>query len=154
MFQAPAVGGDFFSVWSLRSQESGRELLQVYVQIHVEEVDTPVPTAWGGEWIQHNYHIGGAPISLLLQQGEVQVQGYFYTPGGELYLLEGGLFDLGRRVAGTFGPPYHDGFPFEWQLLGDGYSFQGVYRDRLVAAGAWCGARAEEQVPVQCELEP
>jgi hypothetical protein len=152
ILQAPIVGGDFFSLWSLRSPTLDVELLQIYVQIQVEDIETPVPTIWGGEWIQLNTQTGRGPTSLFLEEGNFQVRGYFYTQSGELYLLEGGLFDQGMRVEGTFGPPYHDGFPFAWQLKADGQSFQGSYQDQLVSGGAWCGARSQSSLPDPCEL--
>jgi hypothetical protein len=154
MFQAPGITGDYFGLWALRSPLSDEDLLQIYVEIGVEGPDTPEPTIWGGEWAQLNLHTGSGPSALVLEQRELQVRGYFYAPNGELYLLEGGLFDHGSRIEGTFGPPYHDGFPFEWQLMENNRSFQGIYQDRLVSAGAWCGARDEGSLPVPCELEP
>jgi len=154
MFQAPDAGGDYYSVWSLQSPALGAALLQVYVQIRVEDIETPEPTIWGGEWRQLNLQTGSGLSSLFLEEDNFQVRGYFYTPSGELYLLEGGLFDLGIRVEGTFGPPYHDGFPFTWQLADDGQSFQGFFQDQLISAGAWCGARSESNLPDPCVLKP
>lgn len=154
MFQAPNVEGDYFSLWSLRSPDLDETLLQIYVQIKVEGEETPEPTIWSGAWVQQNLHIGGPQSVLNLEQSEYQVRGFFYAPNGELYLVEGGLFDEGLRIEGTFGPPYIDGYPFTWRLTEDGQSFQGRYRDQLVSAGAWCGARSETDLPVPCGLEP
>jgi hypothetical protein len=154
ILQAPSAGGDYFSVWSLRSPAQNIELVQIYVQIHVDDIETPEPTVWGGEWMQLNLQTGSTPTSLFLEEDDFQVRGYFYTQSGELYLLEGGLFDRGMRVEGTFGPPYHDGFPFTWQLEANGQSFQGSYQDQLISTGAWCGTRNQSSWPDPCELNP
>jgi hypothetical protein len=154
MLQAPAAGGDHVSLWSIKSMGSGEELIQVYVQIHVEENQTPEPTIWGGTWFQKNQHIGELPVPLFLQQRALQVRGYFYTVDGRLFLLEGGVFDQGLRVAGTFGPPYHDGFPFEWRLLDEPNAFRGIFHDQVISRGAWCGARDQRIIPGPCALDP
>ncbi len=154
MFQAPASAGRYFSVWSLRSPEMDQEYAKIYVQIEVNQEETPAPSSWGGAWIQQNQHTGGAALPLFLQERDLAIQGYFYTQQGELFLLEGGLFDQGRRVVGTFGPPYHDGFPFEWKLTDNPAAYQGVFQDRLISNGAWCGARDLESLPVPCRINP
>ena len=152
-FQAPGIAGDYFSLWALRASRSSDDLIQIYLEIRVEGPETPEPTTWGGLWQQLNLHADENALSLSVEQRDVQVRGFFYTADGELYLLEGGLFDQGSRVEGTFGPPYHDGFPFTWQQTPDGQKFQGFYRDRFESAGAWCGARSDE-LPDPCTLEP
>jgi hypothetical protein len=154
LFQAPTITGEYFSLWALHSPESGEDLLQIYADIRVEGSETPEPKPWGGEWAQLNRYSDGNPIPLMIEQRGVKVVGYFYTPTGELILFEGGLFDEGMRVEGTYGPPYDDGFPFTWQLSKDGRSFQGIYRDRIVSAGAWCGARPGTELPIPCVLNP
>jgi hypothetical protein len=153
LLQAPLESGEYFSLWALRSPELGDELIQVYVQIQVEGPETPEPKTWGGLWHQRNDLAVGTSIVHLEQQG-VKIQGYFYTPQGQLYLLEGGLFEQGRRVEGTYGPPYEDGFPFTWLLAEEGDQFQGSFRDRIISAGAWCGARELVSIPVPCGIQP
>jgi hypothetical protein len=154
LFQAPSIAGEFFSLWVLYSPATGEDLLQIYADIRVEGPETPEPRLWGGEWTQLNQYSQERPIPLMLEQTGVKVLGYFYTPAGELILLEGGLFDEGTRVEGTYSPPYDDGFPFAWEISTDGHSFQGIFRDRIVSAGAWCGARSEAELPDRCALEP
>jgi hypothetical protein len=153
-FLSPGMEGEYFSLWGLRSVESQQDLVQVYLEIRVAGLETPAPTNWGGAWVQLNSHADSEITRLSLEQQGVKVRGFFYSTEGELYLLEGGLFDQDTRVEGTFGPPYHDGYPFTLQLREDRRSFQGVYRDRFVAAGAWCGARSEAGLPGPCALGP
>ena len=151
--QAPLDSGEYFSLWALRSPSSRNDLIQVYVQIQVDGPETPEPKTWGGSWHQRNDLANDTSTVHLEQQG-VQIQGYFYTTQGQLYLLEGGLFEQGRRVEGTYGPPYEDGFPFAWLLAEEGDHFQGSFRDRIISAGAWCGAREQDSIPVLCGIQP
>jgi len=153
-FQAPGNVGDYFSLWALRSSGSNDDLIQIYLDIQVKGPETPEPSTWGGVWEQINLHADEGVLHLAIEQRDVQLRGFFYTKDGELFLLEGGLFDQDSRVEGTFGPPYHDGYPFTWQLMTDGRTFQGVYRDRIVSAGAWCGARSQIELPDPCALVP
>ena len=153
-FLAPDFPGDYFSLWGLRSDRIGAEVIQIYLQIRVKGPETPEPSTWGGVWSQLNSHAENTTTPLNLEQRGAKLSGYFYSTDGELYLLEGGLFDQDTRVEGTFGPPYHDGYPFTWQLMTDGRSFQGTFRDRIVSAGAWCGSRSEADLPNPCALAP
>lgn len=154
LFQAPGIAGDHYSLWALRARGSDDDLIQIYLDIQVSGPETPVPSTWGGVWQQINLHADEDVIALAIEQRDVQVRGFFYATDGALFLLEGGLFDQYTRVEGTFGPPYHDGYPFIWQITTDRLSFQGLYRDQIVSTGAWCGARSENDLPDPCILVP
>jgi len=90
------------------------------------------PTIQGAEQI----------VSMGLAQSSAgNIFGFLYNCDGYLMLVDGAVYEDGKRVIGTFGEPWHDGVSFEWKMLDNLDQFQGIYRDSAFSAGAWCGGR-------------
>ncbi len=156
LMRAPDQPGIYRSYWRLQD-EHGTELALFWVVGVVEEFAERPETDWSGEWLHINTHFVDDvvdPGTLVLEQNDDQVLGYFYPIGGssrgDLVYVRGDLSDDRLQVEGQFGMLWDNPLDFRWMLEPNHNQFKGqIYFDSPEADGCWTGGR-NGRVPSIC----
>lgn len=148
MLRVPLYGSIYRSFWRLESGD-GQVLARLWVVLAVAGGETPSAESWSGEWLHINtWFLSNLvdPGRLVLQQSGDQLMGYFYPVGGpsdgDLVVVQGYVFDEGRRAAGVFTLPWDEPLDFSWTLSPNRNQFSGEISSRTINYdGSWCGGR-------------
>jgi hypothetical protein len=153
VLRAPLEEGRHRGFWRVLADEGKIEVMNFYVDVEVEFALDQEAGIWSGEW-EHKKQSSDSLGSLVLHQQDRQVDGYYYSTDGQLYLVEASLSPDRMRMEGSFGQAWQSGWPFVLEMYPNQNVFHGYYNDSDFSGGAWCGSRSGYSVPLgECMLQ-
>ena len=153
VLRAPLEEGRKLGFWRILAEDGETVVLQFYVDVDVSVTLEKETGIWSGEWQHDTLWSDAAGNPLVLQQDDRQIQGYYYTSDGEIFLIDASLSPDKTRMQGSFGQAWQNGWPFVLKLFPNQNVFNGYYNDSDFTAGGWCGSRQGYAVPLgECLL--